>query len=131
MKKLFIAALVFALGGTNILHAQNLPDQKETLNTLIKVNKHYMKNNPDCTLPSFVKGKMRPSNIWTRTVYYEGLLALYSIYPDTEYYAYAYQWGGVISGGCGEEQQPDMPTIMPADKYISTCTTSALNRKSC
>ena len=28
MKKLFIAALVFALGGTNILHAQNLPDQK-------------------------------------------------------------------------------------------------------
>lgn len=93
MKKLFIAALVFALGGTNILHAQNLPDQKETLNTLIKVNKHYMKNNPDCTLPSFVKGKMRTSNIWTRTVYYEGLLALYSIYPDTEYYAYAYQWG--------------------------------------
>lgn len=93
MKKLFIAALVFALGGTNILHAQNFPDQKETLNTLIKVNKHYMKNNPDCTLPSFVKGKMRASNIWTRTVYYEGLLALYSIYPDTEYYAYAYQWG--------------------------------------
>ena len=93
MKKLFIAALVFALGGTNILHAQNLPDQKETLNTLIKVNKHYMKNNPDCTLPSFVKGKMRASNIWTRTVYYEGLLALYSIYPDTEYYAYAHQWG--------------------------------------
>ncbi len=93
MKKLFIAALVFALGGTNILHAQNLPDQKETQNTLIKVNKHYMKNNPDCTLPSFVKGKMRASNIWTRTVYYEGLLALYSIYPDTEYYAYAYQWG--------------------------------------
>lgn len=93
MKKLFIAALVFALGGTNILHAQNLPDLKETLNTLIKVNKHYMKNNPDCTLPSFVKGKMRASNIWTRTVYYEGLLALYSIYPDTEYYAYAYQWG--------------------------------------
>lgn len=93
MKKLFIAALVFALGGTNILHAQNLPDQKETLNTLIKVNRHYMKNNPDCTLPSFVKGKMRASNIWTRTVYYEGLLALYSIYPDTEYYAYAYQWG--------------------------------------
>ena len=93
MKKLFIAALVFALGGTNILHAQNLPDQKETLNTLIKVNKHYMKNNPDCTLPNFVKGKMRASNIWTRTVYYEGLLALYSIYPDTEYYAYAYQWG--------------------------------------
>lgn len=93
MKKLFIAALVFALGGTNILHAQNLPDQKETLNTLIKVNKHYMKNNPDCTLPSFVKGKMRASNIWTRTVYYEGLLALYSIYPDIEYYKYAYQWG--------------------------------------
>lgn len=52
-----------------------------------------MKNNPDCRLPSFVQGKIRPSNIWTRTVYYEGLLALYSVYPDTEYYNYAYQWG--------------------------------------
>lgn len=112
MKKLFIAALVFALGGTNILHAQNLPDQKETLNTLIKVNKHYMKNNPDCTLPSFVKGKMRPSNIWTRTVYYEGLLALYSIYPDTEYYAYAYQWGDFHKWGMWRET-----TTRHADNY--------------
>lgn len=112
MKKLFIAALVFALGGTNILHAQNLPDQKETLNTLIKVNKHYMKNNPDCTLPSFVKGKMRASNIWTRTVYYEGLLALYSIYPDTEYYAYAYQWGDFHKWGMWRGT-----TTLHADNY--------------
>ena len=124
MKKLFIAALVFALGGTNILHAQNLPDQKETLNTLIKVNKHYMKNNPDCTLPSFVKGKMRPSNTrdcWLFTPFIRILNITHMLIN-----------GGIfISGGCGEEQQPDMPTIMPADKYISTCTTSALNRKSC
>ena len=83
MKKLFIAALALCLGTSNALHAQDLPDQKETLNTLIKVNRYYMKNNPDCRLPSFVKGKMRPSNIWTRTLYNEGLLALYSVYQDT------------------------------------------------
>ena len=99
MKKLFIAALVFALGGTNILHAQNLPDQKETLNTLIKVNKYYMKNNPDCTLPSFVKGKMRASNIWTRTVYYEGLLARYSLSPDPDSSDSAPHWGDFHNRG--------------------------------
>ena len=61
MKKLFIAALVFALGGTNILHAQNLPDQKETLNTLIKVNKHYMKNNPTAHYPVLSKERCGPA----------------------------------------------------------------------
>ena len=83
MKKLFIAALALFLGGIGMLKAQEIPDQKETLKTLIKVNDFYMKNNPDCRQPSYVN-KMRPSNIWTRAVYYEGLMALYSIYPDTD-----------------------------------------------
>ena len=92
MKKLFIAALALFLGGIGMLKAQEIPDQKETLKTLIKVNDFYMKNNPDCRQPSYVN-KMRPSNIWTRAVYYEGLMALYSIYPDDRYYNYTYQWG--------------------------------------
>jgi rhamnogalacturonyl hydrolase YesR len=33
------------------------------------------------------------SNIWTRAVYYEGLLALYSVLPKPAYYTYAVDWG--------------------------------------
>ena len=65
--------------------------EKEVLETLTKVNGYFMKKYADYRLPSFYK-KMRPSNIWTRTVYYEGLLSLYSIYPLDEYYDYAYGW---------------------------------------
>jgi hypothetical protein len=35
----------------------------------------------------------RPSNIWTRAVYYEGLMALYKIDKQRSYYDYALQWG--------------------------------------
>ena len=37
-------------------------------------------------------GKFRPSNIWTRGVYYEGLMALHTVYPRSDYYDYAYDW---------------------------------------
>ena len=71
--------------------AQELPAQKETLETIVKVNDYFMKKYADYTLPSFY-GRVRPSNIWTRGVYYEGLMALYGIYPREDYYKYAYDW---------------------------------------
>jgi unsaturated rhamnogalacturonyl hydrolase len=37
-------------------------------------------------------GKSRPSNIWTRGVFYEGHMALYYVYKDTAIYNYAYNW---------------------------------------
>ena len=55
------------------ISAQGLPDRKETLETLIKVNNYFMKKYADYRTPSFVKNVTRPSNIWTRGVYYEGL----------------------------------------------------------
>lgn len=73
------------------VRAQQLPDQKETLQTMIKVNDYFMKKYADYTQPSFF-GRVRPSNIWTRGVYYEGLMALYSIYPREDYYRYTYDW---------------------------------------
>lgn len=69
-----------------------IPSQKATLATLVKVNNYFMKNWPDPGQPTFVK-KMRSSNLWTRAVYYEGLMALYSIYPDPKYLQYAMDWG--------------------------------------
>lgn len=71
--------------------AQELPDKKETLKNLVKVNDYFMKKYADYRTPSY-NGIIRPSNIWTRGVYYEGLMALYSIFPREEYYDYTYQW---------------------------------------
>ena len=41
---------------------------------------------------TIITNKERPSNIWTRGVYYEGLMALHEIYPKEAYYNYAYAW---------------------------------------
>jgi len=55
-------------------------------------NQYFMNKWPDAG-KSIITNKERPSNIWTRAVYYEGLMALYSIDPKKEYYDYAVQWG--------------------------------------
>lgn len=68
------------------------PAQNEVLKTICSVNDYFMKKYADVGEQSNVRGTKRPSNIWTRGVYYEGLMALYSIYPMEEYYNYAYQW---------------------------------------
>lgn len=92
MKKSLILSLLFIALGFGAGKAQNLPDRKETLKTLIKVNDQFMNKWPDAGMPTFV-GRMRPSSLWTRAVYYEGLMALYSIYPQQKYFQYMYDWG--------------------------------------
>ena len=92
MKKNLILTVLLALWGMGMLKAQAVPDRKQTLSTLVKVNEQFMKKWPDAGLPTFVK-KMRPSNLWTRAVYYEGLMELYKIYPLSSYYDYMYDWG--------------------------------------
>jgi len=47
---------------------------------------------PDAGKP-IITNMERPSNIWTRAVYYEGLMALYGIDKQKTYYDYAVQWG--------------------------------------
>jgi len=73
------------------VQAQRLPDRKATLETLVKVNDYFMNVHPDPRTPTFVK-RERSSNLWTRAVYFEGLMALYAIYPDEKYFKYAYEW---------------------------------------
>lgn len=92
MRKKLIFTVLLASAGLFCMNAQTLPDQKETLEAMTKVNGYFMKKYADYRTPSFVRGVTRPSNIWTRGVYYEGLMALYSIYPREEYYDYAYDW---------------------------------------
>ena len=92
MRKKLIFTVLLASAGLFCMNAQTLPDQKETLEAMTKVNGYFMKKYADYRTQSFVRGVTRPSNIWTRGVYYEGLMALYSIYPREEYYDYAYDW---------------------------------------
>ena len=66
-------------------------DLSDPLQVGILVNDYFMKQNPDPTLPTYVK-RMRPSSLWTRAVYYEGLMALYEVWPKQEYWDYAYKW---------------------------------------
>ena len=82
-------AILLFIGFAN---AQNLPSKKEVMDKMVLTNAYFMQKWPD-TGKSIVTNKERPSNIWTRAVYYEGLMALYSVNPDKAYYDYAESWG--------------------------------------
>ena len=77
---------------TTTIFAQKLPSKKKILEPLRKANAYFMKQWPDPG-KSIVTNRERPSNIWTRAVYYEGLMALYAIDKNKSYYDYAVDWG--------------------------------------
>jgi rhamnogalacturonyl hydrolase YesR len=85
---LFIA--IFTVS-ENILVAQKLPVKNEVLKKMELTNSYFMQKWPD-TGKSIITNRERPSNIWTRAVYYEGLMAFYSINPDRQFYDYAISW---------------------------------------
>jgi rhamnogalacturonyl hydrolase YesR len=72
--------------------AQKLPSKKKILKPLRLTNAYFMNKWPDAG-KSIITNRERPSNIWTRGVYYEGLMALYAIDKKKAYYDYAVQWG--------------------------------------
>lgn len=57
------------------------------------VNDYFMRTYPDPTEDSFVGGKKRNSRIWTRGVYYEGLMAMYRQQQVEAWYEYTREWG--------------------------------------
>ncbi len=64
--------------------AQELPQQGEVLRAMRLANGYFMAKWPD-------PGK--DVVVWNRAVYFEGLMALYSIDPERKYYEYAKAWG--------------------------------------
>ena len=58
MKNKLVLLLFFILTGAVSVNAQNLPDQKETLEVMKKVNGYFMKKYADYTIPSFY-GRVR------------------------------------------------------------------------
>jgi len=85
---------------TSIVHlrAQHLPGKEDILKPLRLANQYFMNKWPDPGTP-IVTNKERPSNIWTRAVYYEGLMALYGIDPQPAYYNYAVEWSNKHNWG--------------------------------
>ena len=59
---------------------------------MVRTNRYFMAKWPDPGVP-VITNKKRPSNLWTRAVYYEGLMALHEIVPDPAYLDYAAAWG--------------------------------------
>lgn len=64
----------------------------DVLQSLQLTNRYFMNKWTDTGKPIYTN-RWRPSNIWTRAVYYEGLMALYQIDKNNDYYNYAVDWG--------------------------------------
>ncbi|MCV9388918.1 glycoside hydrolase family 88/105 protein [Reichenbachiella ulvae] len=71
--------------------SNTLPTADKTLEIMQLTNQYFMDKWPDTGAP-IVGRKTWPSHIWTRGVYYEGLMALYSVDPKDKYYDYAVSW---------------------------------------
>jgi len=69
----------------------DLPPGEVTLEAMARCNAYFMEKWPDVG-KRLVTDRDRASNIWTRAVYYEGLMALYGIDHRPEYNDYAYRW---------------------------------------
>lgn len=88
MRKIFLTIIVLlTVTGT---YAQG-EKANEVMNILRQVNNYFMAKHSDPTLPTNV-GRIRPSSLWTRGVYYEGLMALYEIDADEQYIDYTDRW---------------------------------------
>ena len=119
MKKFILLMLTFC-ALTNI---QGQTPQ-EVLSVALRVNDYFMKKYNDPTIPTNV-GKIRPSSLWTRAVYYEGLMELYKVDAQQRYIDYTDRWAdfhkwtprnGITS--CDADDQCCEQTYL--DRYMMT-----------
>lgn len=87
------------------VNGQNLPSKESTLNAMRITNQYFMNKWPDPgktivvdsiwpkTQHNYPIGQSWKSSIWTRAVYYNGLMALYEIDPQQKYLDYITKWG--------------------------------------
>ena len=89
MRKTVLSLLALMIASTTMAQDDTAGD---VMKTLRKVNDYFMIKYADPTLPTNVN-RVRPSSLWTRAVYYEGLMALYEIDKDPRYIDYTDRWG--------------------------------------
>ena len=120
MKKSLFAFLTLCFAIPS-LSAQELPSRTEILEVTKRVNEYLMTRkypDPTAVMPYYSRKKVYESNIWTRAVYYEGLMALYAIHPDNRYYDYAMRWAEFHHWG----MRRDDTTTRNADNYCCSQT---------
>ena len=88
MKKTLLTLLALLIASTTFAQSEKA---NEVMNTLRLANNYFMAKYADPTLPTNVN-RIRPSSLWTRAVYYEGLMALYEIDQDNRYIDYTDRW---------------------------------------
>lgn len=91
-KQHFLLIIYLLLGFIQSIDAQKLPKKKKTLAAMTLANDYFMNKWTDVG-KTIVTNRERPSNIWTRGVYYEGLMDLYKIDAQKRYLDYAVTWG--------------------------------------
>ncbi len=91
---LTIIAITFvaSTGCKSTKNMQQTPAKEDIVQVMRVTNQYFMDKWPDAGKSIFTNIE-RPSNIWTRAVYYEGLMALYAVDKNKAYYDYAMQWG--------------------------------------
>ena len=119
MKKFILLMLTFCA----LMNIQGQTPQ-EVLSVAQRVNDYFMKKYSDPTIPTNV-GKIRPSSLWTRAVYYEGLMELYKVDAQQRYIDYTDRWAdfhkwtprnGITS--CDADDQCCEQTYL--DRYMMT-----------
>lgn len=89
MRTFYLLLFLLAFFG---VEAQRLPAKKKILKPMRLTHAYFLHKWPDPG-KSIITNRERPSNIWTRAVYYEGLMALHAIDPQQQYIDYAVDWG--------------------------------------
>lgn len=92
MACLLLAGFLFSACASKKGPASTQISKEEVLKQMQLANTYFMQKWPDTGKPIYTT-RWRPSNIWTRAVYYEGLMDLYKIDPNKKYYDYAVAWG--------------------------------------
>ncbi len=87
----FICVIFVIIYSFSALSAQKI-SSKKTMGAMVLANNYFMEKWHDVG-KTIITDSEKPSNIWTRSVYFEGLMALYKVNPDTAYLNYALQWG--------------------------------------
>ncbi len=94
------------LDAADLPSSELMPKKTDVMAALVLANDYFMKQWPDPGQGIPIPGKpdqSRPSTVWTRAVYYEGLMALNKVHPEQRYLDYAERWGEshhwMLSGG--------------------------------
>lgn len=91
----FWAIIILAIILPGLAVSQSIKNKSQILTSMELANHYFMNKWQDVGKIIYVPSKHKswPSHIWTRGVYYEGLMALNQVDPKDQYIQYAMDWG--------------------------------------